>query len=201
MSKYFIYLIIMAGVTYVVRMLPITLFQKEITNIYVKSFLYYKDLKKDEEELLAADDFYNNAVKLFVNGDFSAAGEVIVGADGYGIIEMIGKDGSFTAGNMVLSNAASSVVRFVSGADGFSPINVTNLTVTDGTRIEVDLSDYAGSANKHRLFNAASLNGDFDDVEIVVRDSNGVVNSPYMFKKSETAVDLYFIIGTTIIIR
>jgi hypothetical protein len=137
-----------------------------------------------------------------VNGDFSAAGEVIVGADGYGIIEMIGKDGSFTAGNMVLSNAASSVVCFVSGEDGFSPINVTgNLTVTDGTRIEVDLSDYAGSANKHRLFNAASLNGDFDDVEIVVRDSNGVVSSPYMFKKSETAVDLYFIIGTTIIIR
>ena len=78
---------------------------------------------------------------------------------------------------------------------------MTNLTVTDGTRIEVDLSDYAGSANKHRLFNAASLNGDFDDVEIVVRDSNGVVSSPYMFKKSETAVDLYFIIGTTIIIR
>ncbi|MBR2910469.1 MAG: hypothetical protein IKC05_02555 [Lentisphaeria bacterium] len=28
---------------------------------------------KDEEELLAADDFYNNAVKLFVNGDFSEA--------------------------------------------------------------------------------------------------------------------------------
>ena len=46
-----------------------------------------------------------------------------------------------------------------------------------------------------------SLAEKFDDVEIVVRDSNGVVNSPYMFKKSETAVDLYFIIGTTIIIR
>lgn len=41
MSKYFIYLVIMATVTYLVRMLPITLFQKEITNIYVKSFLYY----------------------------------------------------------------------------------------------------------------------------------------------------------------
>lgn len=41
MSKYSIYLVIMAGVTYLVRMLPITLFQKEITNIYIKSFLYY----------------------------------------------------------------------------------------------------------------------------------------------------------------
>lgn len=41
MSNYFIYIAIMAGVTYLVRMLPITLFQKEITNIYVKSFLYY----------------------------------------------------------------------------------------------------------------------------------------------------------------
>ena len=41
MSNYFIYIAIMAGVTYLVRMLPITLFQEEITNIYVKSFLYY----------------------------------------------------------------------------------------------------------------------------------------------------------------
>ena len=41
MSKYLGYIAVMAIVTYIVRMLPITLFQKEIKNIYIKSFLYY----------------------------------------------------------------------------------------------------------------------------------------------------------------
>ena len=31
----------MAGVTYMIRMLPLVLSKKEITNIYIKSFLYY----------------------------------------------------------------------------------------------------------------------------------------------------------------
>ncbi len=41
MPKYLIYILIMAIVTYLIRMLPITLFQKEITNKYFRSFLYY----------------------------------------------------------------------------------------------------------------------------------------------------------------
>lgn len=41
MNKYIIYIVIMAGVTYLIRALPITLFQKEIKNIYIKSFLFY----------------------------------------------------------------------------------------------------------------------------------------------------------------
>ncbi len=35
------YILVMAGVTYLIRMLPLTLFQKKINNIYIKSFLYY----------------------------------------------------------------------------------------------------------------------------------------------------------------
>lgn len=41
MNSYIVYIAIMAGVTYLIRALPITLFQKEIKNVYVKSFLYY----------------------------------------------------------------------------------------------------------------------------------------------------------------
>ncbi|MCI5773997.1 MAG: AzlD domain-containing protein [Erysipelotrichaceae bacterium] len=41
MKQYLAYTIIMALVTYLIRMLPITIFQKEITNKYLKSFLYY----------------------------------------------------------------------------------------------------------------------------------------------------------------
>ncbi len=36
-----IYLIVMAGVTYLIRMLPFTLFRKEIKSQFMKSFLYY----------------------------------------------------------------------------------------------------------------------------------------------------------------
>ena len=35
------YIFVMAGVTYLIRMLPLTLFQKKITNVYICSFLYY----------------------------------------------------------------------------------------------------------------------------------------------------------------
>lgn len=37
----YIYIITMAVVTYLIRMIPMTVFQKKITNKYVKSFLYY----------------------------------------------------------------------------------------------------------------------------------------------------------------
>ena len=36
-----IYLLVMAGVTYLVRMLPMVLIKKKITNTFVRSFLYY----------------------------------------------------------------------------------------------------------------------------------------------------------------
>lgn len=41
MNKYIPYLLIMAGVTYLIRMLPITLCQKELKNPFIKSFLFY----------------------------------------------------------------------------------------------------------------------------------------------------------------
>lgn len=37
----YIYILVMAGVTYLIRMLPLVLFKKEITSPYVKSFLFY----------------------------------------------------------------------------------------------------------------------------------------------------------------
>ena len=37
----YLYIFVMAGVTYLIRMLPLTLFQKKITNVYIRSFLYY----------------------------------------------------------------------------------------------------------------------------------------------------------------
>lgn len=37
----FIYIFVMAGVTYLIRLLPLTLIRKEIKNTYIRSFLYY----------------------------------------------------------------------------------------------------------------------------------------------------------------
>ena len=36
-----IYILIMAGVTYLVRMVPFTIFRKEIKSTYIKSLLFY----------------------------------------------------------------------------------------------------------------------------------------------------------------
>ena len=40
--NYWIYLLIMFAVTYLVRVLPLVVFRKKITNRFVRSFLAYK---------------------------------------------------------------------------------------------------------------------------------------------------------------
>ena len=39
--NFFVYLFVMASVTYLVRMIPLVLVRRKIENIYVRSFLYY----------------------------------------------------------------------------------------------------------------------------------------------------------------
>lgn len=41
MSDYIPYIVVMALVTYVIRMVPLTFFQKEINSPFIKSFLFY----------------------------------------------------------------------------------------------------------------------------------------------------------------
>ena len=41
MANVYVYIFVMAGVTYLIRMLPLVLFKKEIKSPFVKSFLYY----------------------------------------------------------------------------------------------------------------------------------------------------------------
>ena len=41
MNNLYIYMIVMAVVTYLIRMLPLALIKKKITNRFFKSFLYY----------------------------------------------------------------------------------------------------------------------------------------------------------------
>ncbi len=39
--KIFLYIFVMASVTYLIRMLPLVIFKKKITNRFIRSFLYY----------------------------------------------------------------------------------------------------------------------------------------------------------------
>lgn len=41
MNSFFIYLLVMAGVTYLIRMLPLVLVKKKIKNKFILSFLHY----------------------------------------------------------------------------------------------------------------------------------------------------------------
>ncbi len=41
MNNFLLYLLVMAGVTYLIRMLPLVLVKKKITNKFILSFLYY----------------------------------------------------------------------------------------------------------------------------------------------------------------
>ena len=40
-NSIYLYILVMAGVTYLIRVLPLTLIRKEIKNTYIRSFLYY----------------------------------------------------------------------------------------------------------------------------------------------------------------
>ena len=40
-NKVYIYIAVMAIVTYLIRVLPLTLVRREIKNVYIRSFLYY----------------------------------------------------------------------------------------------------------------------------------------------------------------
>ncbi|SHI26435.1 AzlD domain-containing protein [Desulfosporosinus lacus] len=37
----YLYILVMAGVTYLIRLIPLIFMRKEIRNVYLKSFLYY----------------------------------------------------------------------------------------------------------------------------------------------------------------
>lgn len=41
MNNVYVYIFVMAAVTYLIRVLPLTIIRKEIKNTFIKSFLYY----------------------------------------------------------------------------------------------------------------------------------------------------------------
>ncbi len=70
-EHFWLYLLIMAGVTYLIRMLPLTIFRREIKSDFVQSFLYYVPFAvlgamTIPDVLYATGDFRTAAVGLIV---------------------------------------------------------------------------------------------------------------------------------------
>jgi len=94
-------------------------------------------------------------------GTLSTTGSLIVGADGDGVLEL-GPTGTVTAANVVLSNATSSVVRFVFDEKGTGQLKATGaLKIAEGAKIEIDARAYKGQNPIVPLVSCASREGSF----------------------------------------
>lgn len=67
-TQYFIYLLIMAGSTYLIRALPFSLLTKKIENKYIKSFLYYIPYAVLSAMTIPAALFATNSIISAVTG-------------------------------------------------------------------------------------------------------------------------------------
>ena len=70
-SKFFVYLLILAGSTYLLRAIPFVLFREKIKNVYIRSFLHYIP--------------YTVLVAMTVPAVFFATGSVVSAAVGFAV--------------------------------------------------------------------------------------------------------------------
>ena len=91
----YVYILVMAGVTYLIRMLPLTLFRKKIRNEFVLSFLYYVP--------------YTCLTAMTVPSIFSATSSVITASIGFLTAVVLG----FMKKNLITVAAFSCVAVFL----------------------------------------------------------------------------------------
>ena len=80
MKDFWIYLLILAGSTYLIRAIPFAALQKKITNVYVKSFLHYipyavLSAMTLPAALYATGNVISGAAGLLVGGIFAYKGK------------------------------------------------------------------------------------------------------------------------------
>jgi hypothetical protein len=104
-------------------------------------------------------------------GSIQFGGTCYVGANGAGTVEMSGTGGTLSFGGLVTSNTAafatSSTLKFTLGAEGVSPIAVSgNTKLTDGTKIEVDFTEYDNSRSAVKLIGCSGITADLDALDV-----------------------------------
>ena len=103
-------------------------------------------------------------------GTTTFPGTCYVGANGAGMVEMSGTGGTLSLKNLVTSNttewATSSTLKFTLGADGVAPITVSGKTeLTDGTKVEVDLTGYTGGKQSFKLIDCANVTANLNALD------------------------------------
>ena len=101
------------------------------------------------------------------NGTFRTDADVILSADGVGTLELAAS-GVVKAVNMRLENGASTV-RFKLDESGECGVSLDGcLTVSEGSKLVIDASDWDGQGRARRLFSCAEMDGVFSDADITV---------------------------------
>ena len=152
------------------------------------------------------DVHYGTGLFSVSNGTVELKKNLNLGYDGTGVVERVGSQGSFAVtGNVTMSNtvaiASASILRFVLDADGIKPMQVGGtVTATEGSRIEVDISAYAGKKGRHALLTAAAIEGGFADAEITSAEG-GPKASGAKVVVEQTGIYLTLPTGMAIIFR
>lgn len=94
-KEFFIYLIIMALSTYLIRAIPFVAFSKKIKNRFVRSFLYYIP--------------YTVLTVMTIPAAFFATGSVVCAAIGIAVAIVV----AILSKNLLLTAAAASVTVFI----------------------------------------------------------------------------------------
>ena len=92
-----IYILVMAGVTYLIRMTPFVLFRKKITNRFVRSLLYYLP--------------YAVLSAMVIPDVFYSTGSVITAAVGLGVACLL----AFLNRSLIVVALGASVAVYVTG--------------------------------------------------------------------------------------
>lgn len=109
------------------------------------------------------------------SGTVEFAQNLVVGADGNGVVRMEGDAGSLSVGgNLILSNSVANVesgaeLVFVPKDGGISPICVAGeTTIRENAKLTVDAAAFTPQKAKYRLLSCAGMQGSFASVEVKV---------------------------------
>ena len=109
------------------------------------------------------------------DGSVDLVQDLVVGADGNGVVRIEGDAGSLSiGGDLILSNSVANAqsgaeLVFVPQGDGISPICVAGeTTIRENAKLTVDATAFTPQKAKYRLLSCVRMNGSFASAEVKV---------------------------------
>ena len=161
--------------------------------------------RPDAQKNMPANDGSSVGLLEIAGGSFRARKSLHVGDLGKGTVHVSGS-GSLTVDmNLVLSNsvAEASLLKLTVAGDTPPAVSVAgSLIVSEGAKLEVDVSDFATTNVWTKLVSCSSRNGDFaaEDVKVV---GEGVRGSLVFDRASDGTGSIWWYRprGTTVVLR